>query len=54
VAGNYRRAGIRLFVLACFVRGRGEVQRIRETLGLPLRVARLTVSLPGIEQRLVG
>jgi hypothetical protein len=54
VAGNYRRAGIRLFVLAYFVRDRGEVQRIMEALGLPLRVARLTVPLPGIEQRLAN
>jgi len=54
VAGNYRRAGIRLFVLAYFVRGPGEVQGVREALGLPLRVARLTVGLPDIERRLAG
>ena len=39
VAANYRRAGIRLFVLAYFVRSPGEVRGMREALGLPLRVA---------------
>jgi hypothetical protein len=54
VAANYRRAGIRLFVLAYFVRSPGEVQEVRAALGLPLRVARLTVRLPAIEQRLAS
>ena len=54
VAANYRRAGIRRFVLAYFVRSPGEVQGVREALGLPLRVARLTVRLPEIERRLAG
>jgi adenylylsulfate kinase len=54
VAANYRRAGIRLFVLAYFVRSAGEVRGVREALGLPLRVARLTVRLPEIERRLAG
>ncbi len=54
VAANYRRAGIKLFVLAYFVRSPGEVQGVRRALGLPLRVARLTVPLPDIEQRLAG
>ena len=54
VAANYRRAGIRLFVLAYFVRSSGEVRGVREALGLPLRVARLTVRLPEIERRLAG
>ena len=54
VTANYRRAGIRLFVLAYFVRSPGEVQGVREALGLPLRVARLTVRLPEIERRLAG
>ena len=40
VAGNYRSAG--------------EVQGVREALGLPLRVARLTVRLPEIERRLAS
>ena len=54
VAANYRRAGIRLFVLAYFVRSPGEVRGVREALRLPLRVARLTVRLPEIERRLAG
>jgi adenylylsulfate kinase len=54
VAANYRRAGIGLFVLAYFVRSAGEVRGVREALGLPLRVARLTVRLPEIERRLAG
>ena len=53
-AANYRRAGARLFVLAYFVRSPGEAQRVREALGLPVRVARLTVPWSGIEQRLAG
>ena len=52
VAENYRRAGIRLFVLAYFVRSLPEVDGVREALGLPLRVVRLTVPLPAIERRL--
>jgi hypothetical protein len=54
VAANYQRAGIRLFVLAYFARSAGEVQGVREALGLPLRVVRLTVRLPVIERRLAG
>jgi hypothetical protein len=37
------RAGIRLFVLAYFVRGPSEVADVRDALGLPLRVVRLEV-----------
>jgi hypothetical protein len=54
VAANYRRAGIQFFVLAYFVRSPGEVQGVRDALGLPLRVARLTVPLPDIEARLAS
>jgi hypothetical protein len=54
VAANYRRAGMRLFVLAYFARSPAEVQGVQEALGLPLRVARLTVRLPEIERRLAG
>ena len=52
VAGNYRQAGIRLFVLAYFIRARGELQAVRKAVGLPLRVARLVVPLAEIERRL--
>jgi hypothetical protein len=54
VTRNYRRAGIGLFVLAYFVRDAAEVQVIRETLGLPPKVVRLTVPLSAIEQRLAS
>jgi hypothetical protein len=54
VTTNYRRAGIKLFVLAYFVRSPAEVDRIKEALGLPLKVARLTVPLAVIEQRLAS
>jgi hypothetical protein len=52
VAANYRRAGILFFLLAYFARSPGEVKSVREALGLPLRVVRLTVGLREIEQRL--
>jgi adenylylsulfate kinase len=54
VAANYRRAGIRLFVLAYFVRSLSEVSGVREALGLPLRVVRLEVPLRDIERRLAS
>ena len=54
VAVNYRRAGIRWFVLAYFVRDQAEVQGIREALAVPLRVVRLAVPLADIERRLAG
>jgi adenylylsulfate kinase len=54
VAANYRGAGIRLFVLAYFVRSPGEMAGVREALGMPLRVARLVVPLRDIERRLAG
>ena len=54
VIPNYRRIGISLFVLAYCARSVAEVQGIRETLGLPLRVARLTVPFSAIEQRLAS
>jgi hypothetical protein len=54
VAENYRRAGVQFFVLAYFVRSSGEVQGVREALGLPLRVVRLMVRLADSEQRLAS
>ena len=54
VAANYRRAGNRFFVLAYFVRSPGEMHRVQEALGMPLRVVRLTVQLPDIERRLAS
>jgi hypothetical protein len=54
VTAGCRRAGIRFFVLACFVRSHGEVQGVRQALGLPLRAVRVTVQLPGIGRRLAS
>ena len=54
VAANYRRARIRLFVLAYFVRSPDEVRSVRDAVGLPLRVVRLEVPLPDIERRLAS
>jgi hypothetical protein len=54
VAGHYRRAGIRVFVLAYFIRDFGELQAVRKAVGLPLRVARLAVPLAEIERRLAS
>ena len=54
VVGNYRRAGIHLFVLAYFLRDGTELQALRTAAGLPLRVVRLEVSLAEIEQRLAA
>jgi energy-coupling factor transporter ATP-binding protein EcfA2 len=54
VAANYKQSGIRLFVLAYFVRSASEVRAAQEAMGLPLRVVRLEVELPDIERRLAG
>ena len=54
VAANYRRAGVQLFVLSYCVHSPDELQAVRDGLGLPVRVVRLTVPLPVIEQRLAS
>jgi energy-coupling factor transporter ATP-binding protein EcfA2 len=54
VTTNYRRIGITRFILAYFARTAAEVQGIKETLKLPLKVARLIVPLSAIEQRLAA
>jgi adenylylsulfate kinase-like enzyme len=54
VVSNYREAGISLFLLAYFVSGRDELRSIREAVGVPLRVVRLSVPLPDIERRLAA
>jgi hypothetical protein len=54
VVGNYRRAGIGLFVLAYFLRNGTELRALRKAAGLSLRVARLEVPLADIEQRLAS
>jgi adenylylsulfate kinase-like enzyme len=52
VVSNYREGGISVFVLAYFVSSHDELRGIREACGVPLRVVRLSVPLPDIEQRL--
>jgi hypothetical protein len=54
VTTNYRRVGIRLFVLAYFARSAAEVHAIQVALNAPLKVVRLTVPLAVIEQRLAS
>jgi cellulose biosynthesis protein BcsQ len=54
VISNDREAGISVFVLAYFVSGHDELRGIREAVGVPLRVVRLSVPLPDIEQRLAA
>ena len=49
---NFRAAGMTRFVLAGVLTGADERERLRETLGMPLRVARLTVPIEEIERRL--
>jgi len=52
VAPNYRDAGIGVFVVAYFIRDLNALPSVREALGVPLRVVRLSVSLQDIERRL--
>ena len=54
VVANYREGGISVFVLAYFVSSHEELRGIREAAGVPLRVVRLSVPLPDIEQRLAA
>ena len=51
VTGNYRQAGVTLFVLAYFARDLTVVQAVREALDLPMRVVRLAVPLAEIRRR---
>jgi energy-coupling factor transporter ATP-binding protein EcfA2 len=54
VVSNYRESGISVFVLAYFVRDQDALRGIRKAVGIPLRVVRLVVPLPDIEQRLAA
>jgi Adenylylsulphate kinase len=54
VVSNYREGGISVFILAYFVSSHDELRGIREAVGVPLRVVRLSVPLPDIEQRLAA
>jgi hypothetical protein len=54
VAPNYRDAGIVVFVVAYFLRDLNALHSVREALGVPLRVVRLSVSLQDIQRRLAS
>lgn len=54
VAGNYREVGVDRFVVAWFVRDRGALRAVRNAVGVPLRVVRLTVPWGEILQRLAA
>jgi energy-coupling factor transporter ATP-binding protein EcfA2 len=54
VVSNYRESRISDFVLAYFVRDQDALRGIRKAVGIPLRVVRLVVPLPDIEQRLAA
>ena len=52
VVVNYRSAGVTRFILARSMRTRDEVDGLREAIGMPLRVVRLTAPWDEIERRL--
>ena len=54
VVPNYPAGGITVFVLAYFVSSHDQLQGIKEAVGVPLRVVRLSVPLPDIEKRLAS
>lgn len=54
VAANYRELGVTTYVAAYFVRDHKALQGIKESLGVPLRVVRLSLPLKDIEQRLAA
>jgi hypothetical protein len=52
VAPNYRGIGVCTYVLAYFVRDLDTLEAIRDALGVPLRVVRLSLPIAEIERRL--
>jgi adenylylsulfate kinase-like enzyme len=52
VVTNFRVAGARFFILARSIRSREELDGVRDTLAMPLRVVRLTAPWAEIERRL--
>lgn len=54
VAANYRDAGVSTFVVAGFIRSQAALRDVREAVGAPLPVVRLSVPLPDIERRLAA
>jgi adenylylsulfate kinase len=54
IAPHYRDAGIDVFVVAFFIRDIDALRNVQHALGVPLRVVRLSVPWPAIQQRLSG
>jgi hypothetical protein len=54
VAPNYLDAGIGIFVVAYFIRDADALRSVRQALGVPLRVVRLSVPMHDIERRLAS
>jgi hypothetical protein len=54
VVTNYREGGISVFVMAYFVSSHDELRGIREAVGVPLQVVRLSVPLADIQARLAA
>jgi len=54
VAANYREVGVDRFVVAWFVRDKGALRAVRQAVGVPLRVVRLTVPWGDIRRRLAA
>jgi adenylylsulfate kinase-like enzyme len=52
LVANFRAAGMSRFVLAGLLTSVDERERLRETLGMPMRVIRLAVPIEEIERRL--
>jgi hypothetical protein len=52
--GNYRAAGLTRFILAGLLTSAEELETLRETLGMPLRVIRLTLPIEEIERRMAS
>jgi hypothetical protein len=51
VVGNYLSAGVRFFILAWAARDRTELEDLKATLSMPLKVVRLTLPLHEIRSR---
>jgi hypothetical protein len=54
VAGNYRAAGVRFFVLAYAVPDEAQLESLTVALDMPVKVVRLTLSLSEIRKRLLA
>ena len=52
MVANYRAAGLNRFILAGLLSNAWELETMRETLGMPLRVVRLTLPIEEIARRM--